>query len=230
MENRPLYSAEIAEIIGTPPRWILRAGGGLLLALVLGFGGLAASISIPKQSTAPVRLRAATPPYYLRQDAAHGPLLVAAGQAVRPGQVLRHAAPGAATDERAPFAGTLFYEAPTSGAAQPGDTLGLLAPLATAYRFSGRLAVGCLPELRAQARALRLEVPFETADASSLVLTGQLTYLDPVVRQGAVTYNGQLDARSSAALARHFAALTTLDGNLLLPQPARPVLQRLLNY
>ncbi len=230
MENRPLYSAEIAEIIGTPPRWILRAGGGLLLALVLGFGGLAASISIPKPSTALVRLRAVTPPYYLRQDAARGPLLVAAGQAVRPGQVLRHAAANPAADERAPFAGTLFYNAPGPGAGQPGDTLGLLAPLATAYRFSGRLAVGHLPELRAQAGDLRLEVPLETADASSLVLTGQLTYLDPVVHQGAVTYHGQLDARSSAALARHFTALTSLDGTLLLRQPARPVLQRLLNY
>ena len=230
MEKPPLYSAEIAEIIGTPPRWIMRAGGGLLLALVLGFGGLAASISIPKQSTAPVRLRAATQPYYLRQSAASGPLVVAAGQVVRQGQVLRHSASGSAADERAPFTGTLFGEVPTAGAAHPGDTLGLLAPLANTYRFSGRLAVDRLPELRAQAHALRLEVPFETADASSLLLTGQLTYLDPVVRQGNVTYNGQLDAHSSAALARHFAALSTLDGTLLLRQPARPVLQRLLNY
>jgi hypothetical protein len=230
MEKPSLYSAEITEIIGTPPRWILRAGGGLLLALVLGFGGLAASISLPNNSPAPVRLRGTMQPYYLRQGGAGGPLVVAAGQVVRQGQVLRHSALGPAADERAPFTGTLFYEVPAPGTAHPGDTLGLLAPLANTYRFSGRLPVGRLPELRTQARTLRLEVPLETADASSLVLTGQLTYLDPVVRHGTVTYNGQLDSRSSAALARHFAALTTLDGTLLLRQPARPVLQRLLNY
>jgi hypothetical protein len=229
MEKPPLYSAEIAEIIGTPPRWILRVGGGLLLALVLGFGGLAASISIPQQNAAPVRLRGQVQPYYLRQGAASGLPVVAAGQLVRQGQVLRHSALGPAADERAPFAGTLFYEAPAAGA-HPGDTLGLLAPLANTYRFSGQLPVGRLPELRLQARALRLEVPLETPDASSLVLTGQLTYLDPVVRHGTITYNGQLDGPSSAALARHFAALTTLDGSLLLRQPTRPVLQRLLNY
>ena len=230
MEKPPLYSAEIAEIIGTPPRWILRVGGGLLLALVLGFGGLAASISIPRQNAAPVHLRGAVAPYYLRQQAASGPVVVAAGQMVRQGQVLRRSALGPAADERAPFAGTLFYEAMAPGTARPGDTLGLLAPLANTYRFSGQLAVARLPELRAQARALRLEVPFESADASALVLTGQLTYLDPVVRHGAITYNGQLDGPSSAALARHFAALTTLDGTLLLHQPDRPVLQRLLRY
>lgn len=230
MEKPPLYSAEIAEIIGTPPRWLLRVGGGLLLALVLGFGGLAASISIPQQNAAPVRLRGLVQPYYLRQATASGVPVVAAGQVVRQGQVLRHSALGPAADERAPFAGTLFYEAPTAGTAHPGDTLGLLAPLANTYRFSGQLPVGRLPELRLQARALRLEVPLESADASSLVLTGLLTYLDPVVRHGTITYNGQLDGPSSAALARHFAALTTLDGTLLLRQPTRPVLQRLLNY
>lgn len=190
MENLPLYSAEITEIIGTPPRWILRVGGGLLLALVLGFGALAASVSIPEQSPAPVRLRGAIQPYYLRQSTTNGRLVVAAGQVVRQGQVLRHTTLDSAADERAPFAGTIFYEESAASTAHPGDTLGLLAPLANTYRFSGRLAVGRLPELRAQAGTLRLEVPLEARNASSLVLSGRLTYLDPVVRHSTVTYNG----------------------------------------
>lgn len=230
METPPLYSAEITEIIGTPPRWILRAGGGLLLALVLGFGTLAASVSIPEQSPAPVRLRGVIQPYYLRQSTTNNRLVVAAGQTVRQNQVLRHSTLGSAADERAPFAGTVFYEVSAASTAHPGDTLGLLAPLVNTYRFSGRLAVGRLPELRAQAGTLCLEVPLEARNASSLVLSGRLTYLDPVVRRGTVTYNGQLDRRSSAALTQHFAAFTTLDGTLLLRQPAQPILQRLLNY
>jgi hypothetical protein len=230
MENRPVYSAEITEIIGTPPRWILQAGGGLLLALLLGFGALAASVSIPEQSPAPARLRGTIQPYYLRQSNTSSRPTVATGQVVRQGQVLRHATFDSAADERAPFAGTLFYEELAADTAHPGDTLGLLVPLANTYRFSGQLAVGRLPELRAQAGALRLEVPLEARDVNSLVLSGRLTYINPIVRHGTVTYNGQLDRRSSAALTRHFAALTTLDGTLLLRQPAQPILQRLLSY
>ncbi|HEX8328336.1 MAG TPA: hypothetical protein VF629_12400 [Hymenobacter sp.] len=229
MEKSPLYSAEITEIIGTPPRWIMRVGGGLLLGLVLGFGALAASISIPEQNVLAVRLRNATPPYYLRPGLANGQPAVPAGQVVRRGQPLLHYPLNPAADERAPFTGTLLYEDLAAGSRRAGDTLGLLVPLATAYRFSGRLAVGRLPELRA-AGELRLEVPLAGRTTSLLALRGHLTYLDPAVHEGTVTYNGQLDSLSGVALARHFTGLTALDGTLLLPQPARPILQRLLGY
>ena len=230
MENSPLYSAEITEIIGTPPRWIMRVGGGLLLGLVLGFGTLAASISIPEQNVIAVRLRSTTPPYYLRQGMAGVRPAVPTGRVVREGQPLLHYPLNPAADECAPFTGTLLYEDLAASPRHAGDTLGLLAPLTNTYRFSGRLAVGRLPELRAAAGGLHLEVPLDGRTTSLLALRGHLTYLDPVVHQGTVTYNGQLDSLSSVALARHFSDLTALDGTLLLPQPSRPILRRLLGY
>jgi len=230
MENHPIYSAEITEIIGTPPRWIMRAGGGLLLVLLLGFVGLSASVTIPEQTLLPVRLSGTTQPYYLRQGPTGGQLVVAAGQLVRQGQPLLHHPLNSAADERAPFTGTVFYEDPTRVSRRAGDTLGLLAPLNNTYRFSGQISVGHIRELRAHAATLQVEVPLNDQADGSLLLNGRLSYINPVVRQGTVTYHGQLDSLSSVALAQHFTALTTLEGALLLRQHSRPILRRLLNY
>lgn len=229
MENHPGYSADIAEIIGTPPRWIMRSGGGLLLLLLLAFAGLAAKVSIPEQNALPVRLSGLTQPYYLLQRPGGAQPLVAAGQRVQPGQPLLAPPPGAAA-ERAPFAGTVFYAGPTGVARSVGDTLGLVAPLTNAYRFSGQLLVEYLPALHAHADALQVQVPLPGQADGQLLLRGRLSYLDPVVRGGTVRYNGQLDSASSAALAQHFTAITSLEGNLLLRQPPQPILQRLLRY
>jgi len=225
MENRPVYSADIAEIIGTPPRWIMRSGGGLLLLLLLAFAGLAARVSIPEQNSLPVRVSGLTQPHYLLQRPGGAQLLVAAGQRVQLGQPL-----GSAADERAPFAGTVFYAAPTGVVRSVGDTLGLVVPLINTYRFSGQLVVEQLPELHAHAEALQVQVPLPGQADGQLLLRGRLSYLDPVVRGGTVRYNGQLDSSSSAAVAQHFAAITSLEGTLLLRQRPQPILQRLLHY
>jgi hypothetical protein len=230
MENHPIYSAEITEIIGTPPRWIMRAGGGVLLLLLLGFVGLSASISIPEQTALRLRLNGTIQPYFLRQGPTSAQPVVAAGQLVRQGQLLLHHPLDPAADERAPFTGTVFYEDLARPARRAGDTLGLLAPLTNTYRFSGRISVGRIRELQTHAANLQVEVPLNDQADGSLLLNGRLSYINPVVHQGTVTYHGQLDSLSSVALARHFTAITTLEGALLLRQHSRPILRRLLNY
>lgn len=227
MENRPLYSAEITELIGTPPRWIMRAGSGLLLGALATVVGLASVLRIPDQSVTPLVIKGDTQPYYLVQTASgQRRRLVASSKLVRRGQPLM--CPGLDPDTatvRAPFAGTFYADGPAGARRAAGDTLGLLVPLTNAYRFSGQLELERVAELR-RGRALRIQVPL-AGQFGSLVLQGTLGYLKPTVRSGRVAYVGYLDSLSSATLARRLAPITRLEGRLLLSSNQKPVLRRL---
>ena len=226
MENRPLYSAEITDIIGTPPRWIARVGSGLLLALLLGVVTVAGGLRLPERHSYPVLLRGAVAPYYLRQTAGHLQLALVMGR-VGPGRYLARAGRADTVGAvRAPFAGT-FFAAGLAAATRPGDTLGLLVPLANTFRFSGRMAMEQLAGLR-RAGTLIIEVPLAGRVDQTLVLYGRLSYLDPTVHGGLATYQGYLDSVSNVALARQLPALTQLTGTLLLSSPPQTVLHRLL--
>ncbi len=222
-----MYSAEITDIIGTPPRWIVRAGGGLLLALLLGAVAVAGGLRLPQRHGYPVLLRGAVAPYYLRQTAEQLQPALATGR-VEQGRYLartgRADTPGAV---RAPFAGRFFAAGLAAAATRPGDTLGLLVPLANTFRFSGRMALEQLAGLR-QAGTFTIEVPLAGRADRPLVLRGRLSYLDPTVRGGLATYQGHLDSLSNVALARQLPAITQLTGTLLLSSPPQTVLHRLL--
>lgn len=224
MENRPLYSAEITEIIGTPPRWILRAGGGLLLLALVVLVGLAATIRLPEPNRSALRISSSVPPYYLRQGAQTP--VAAAGQLIRRGQPLAISTPDSAP-VAAPFTGRLLLLPAAEAATQTGDTLGVLLPANNAYQFSGRIDLGHLRELQ-RLGSLPIEVPLDDQADNSLRLRGHLRYLSPEVRGGTVAYVGQLDSASSTTLARHFTGLTNLEGCLLLRSHSAPILQRLL--
>jgi len=56
MTDRPLFSAEINEIIGHPPHWVNRVGGTFLLLIIAGFVLVSAVIVVPKQYILPVVL------------------------------------------------------------------------------------------------------------------------------------------------------------------------------
>lgn len=229
MENRPLYSAEITEIIGTPPRWILRAGGGLLLVVLLVVGTLASTVRIAEQHASPLRITGVTRPYYLRQPAAGGlRTLVASGQVVAQGQLLAQRPLDPASQVPAPFGGTVYYEDLAGAPARPDDTLAMLVPLANTYRFSGKVALAQVPELR-RSQLLQIQVPLDSRLSSSLTLHGHLHYLNPVVHDGQVSYSGQLDSLSEVALSQQAATITDLRGTLFVRSPSRPVLQRLLH-
>ncbi|RSK37524.1 hypothetical protein [Hymenobacter metallilatus] len=223
MENRPLYSAEISEIIGTPPRWMMRVGSGLLLLALVAGVALASVVEVPEQHHAAVRISGITAPYYLRQSAGGLRLLVASGQPVQQGQRLAGSLQDSSLAIRAPFRGTFYAEVPGQTA---NDTLGVLVPAATAYRFTGRVAPEQLRELRSHGRQ-QLQVALDEQADSHLLLHGQLHYINPVVRNGQVTYVGRLDSASNAQVARQFAGLNSLEGTLLVSSTHKPVLQRL---
>jgi len=225
MENHPIYSAEITEIIGTPPRWIMRVGSGLLLLLLLVFIGLSNSIAIPETSYSNITIRAATQPYYVTQAMASR-VVVAPGQVVEQGQPLARSAADTAICLRAPFRGTIFYEGPTK--AQPGDTLAVLVPLATTYGFSGKVAVSQLSQLQHRGE-VELAVPLADRSESSLSLKGRLSYVNPVVHNGTATYKGHLDSASAAVLAHQLAFATSLDGTLLVSRRHQTLLNRIFN-
>lgn len=227
MENRPIYSAEISEIIGTPPRWIMRVGGGLLLLSLVAGVALASVVEVPEQHHAAVRISGTTAPYYLRQPAGGLRLLVTSGRPVRKGQPLAQGLADSSLSISAPFEGAFYTEVhPQLPEPATGDTLGVLVPAATAYRFTGRVAPEQLRELRSHGRQL-LRVPLNQQATSHLLLHGQLQYINPVVRDGQVTYVGQLDSASTVRLARQFAGLSSLEGTLLVSSTHQPVLQRL---
>ncbi|MCA8832853.1 hypothetical protein [Hymenobacter pini] len=225
MENRPLYSAEITEIIGTPPSWNIRVGGGvLLLVLALLLTG-ASVIGVPQHNSTPVSIRSTAQPHYLVQPAGTLQLLVEAGQAIQPGQALARVA----TDTvRAPFAGTLQLLHLAGTPVSPGDTLGMLVPLHNAYQFSGRLDIGQVAELRRN-NAFPIQVLLDSRTETSLHLQGRLGYVNPVVRNGQVSYTGQLDSASNTALAQHVATINNLTGTLHLSSRRTPILTRLFN-
>ncbi len=226
MENRPTYSAEITEIIGTPPRWIIRTGGGLLLLVFLGFIGLGTVIRLPEPSSSPVRLSGTTKPYYLTQATGAARPVVASGQQVTRGQLLLDAAHDTAGRVRAPFAGTLLLAGPAAGLLSPGDTLGVLLPLRNTYRFSGKVDLARAASL-ARRPTLPIQVALGDRPEDALVLQGRLGYLNPIVRHGQVTYVGQLDSLSNLLLSKQLASVTEVDGTLLLRGARRPMLQSL---
>ena len=228
MENRPLYSAEITDIIGTPPRWIVRAGGGLLLALLLGAVAVAGGLRLPERHGYPVLLKGALAPYYLRQTTSRLQPALVTGRVAQLGGYLALAGRGDTSGAvRAPFAGTFFAAGLAEAATQPGDTLGLLVPLANTYRFSGRMALEQLAGLR-RTGTFTIEVPLAGHADQPLVLHGQLGYLDPTMRGGVASYQGHLDSISNVALARQLPAITQLTGTLLTSSAPQTVLHRLL--
>lgn len=229
MENSPGYSVEITDLIGTTPKWILRTGSGLLLGLLLLAVGLASVVSIPEQNKSVVLLKAATPPYYLVQTAEPLQLLVLSGQRVAQGQWLAQGPSPVKSGVRAPFSGTLYYENATNGIRRyPGDTLALVVPLATAYQFQGQLPVSWVHTLKTQSR-LAIQVPLYNQQEGALTLWGHLRYVKPVIQHGELRYVGELDSTSNAALHRHFAAITQLEGMLSLSSGRKSLLHRLLN-
>ncbi|OGX90170.1 hypothetical protein [Hymenobacter coccineus] len=225
MENRPLYSAEITEIIGTPPWWIIRAGGGVLLVVFVACLSLASVVQVPEQSNAPVFISGTTSPYYVRQIAGGARPAAASGQIVELGQLLVRGPLDDASGIRAPFAGRLRLQR-LPAAASPGDTIGLLVPLRNAYRFNGVLDLAQASTL-SNDQALTIRVTMSDHPDSYLSLSGYLGYVSPVVRQGHVACVGQLDSLSNVLLARYSSAITNLEGTLLLTSKRKPLLQSL---
>ena len=225
MENRPLYSADIVEIIGSPPRWLLRAGSGLLLGAVLAILLVLMLVKVPEQSGSAVLLSSTTPPYYLTQLAVGQRLLVTSGQQVAQGQLLMQPLTQQGLGTPAPFSGTLYY-AGSGVAGQPGDTLAVLVPLHNTYRFRGRAELGYLSELR-RSRSLQLQVPLDGQHRDLLLLTGSLSYVSPVLRGDQVAYTGLLDSASCASLSRHAAAVASMPATLRTTAGQQPLLQRI---
>lgn len=225
METPPLYSAEITELIGTPPRWLTRAGGGLLLLALLVAFTLAAVVRVPDNRVLPLVIRGSVVPYYVVPTVGtNWQRQVQPGQVVNQGQEL--AASRADTVRmRAPFAGVFFAAGPVRASGTTSDTVGILVPLATAYRFSGQVAAEQVAELRRMPE-LRIEVPL-AGPSGSLHLRGKLGYLNPAVRAGQVSYVGYLDSLSGVALAQQLVPSARLDGRLLLSRRHPSVLQRL---
>ena len=228
MENQSNYSVEITDLIGTTPKWVLRAGSGLLLLLLILALGLASVVSIPEQNSSTVFLRASTPAYYVRQVSESMQLLVLSGQRVQRGQCVARGMTPVRVCVYAPFSGTLYYEDKADNSRRVGDTLALVVPLATSYQFHGQLPLAWVQVLQKQPR-IAIEVPLYNQLTSVLVLRGHLRYVKPVMQHGELSYQGELDSASSVALRQHFAAITQLEGTLLLSSQRAPLLRRLFN-
>jgi hypothetical protein len=224
-EHPPVYSAEITEIIGIPPRWIVRGGGSLLLAIFMTCLFVASVIRVPKQHSSPVTLHGATRPYYLRQIVTGARWAVGVGSIIKKGQALLQGGNSETTLISAPFAGQLMLQSQLYSAS-PGDTIGMLIPLNNTYRFTGTIDLGQTKQLSSR-MGFPIEVTLSKRTQEKMVLYGRLGYITPTIQNGHVTYVGELDSSSNAMLSQRLLVAADVPGMLVFTTVGKPLLQSL---
>jgi hypothetical protein len=224
-----VYSAEIKEIVGEPPKWLLKSGGGSLLLLLLLLGALSAFTRYPDKKTITVKIYREQNAFILLKSLNVRQFLKTSGAQVKKGEAIAQADhDGIKQIITAPFTGKLFYDDDALTNAIKKDTLAMLVPSKGGFKFKGEISTEYARLLNdAKSSAFKI-VPNNQVD-KNLELYGKLTALGPLKANNMLDFTGTMAPGSGSILDQNYVAILNLDAQLTLVLDNKTILSRILH-
>ncbi|MBE5317705.1 hypothetical protein IM793_00920 [Pedobacter sp. MR2016-19] len=224
-----VYSAEIKEIVGEPPKWLLKSGGGSLLLLLLLLGALSAFTRYPDKKIIAVQIYRGQHAFIFSKSSNVKEFLKSSGAPVKKGEAIALAdSNGTSKTIRAPFTGKLFYDEGALTSTAKTDTLAMLVPSNGVFKFKGEISTEYARLLsNAQGTAFKIEPNNQVA--KGLEIYGKLTALGPLKANNMLDFTGTIEAASGTILDQNYVAILNLDAKLTLVLENKTVLARILH-
>lgn len=224
-----VYSAEIKEIVGEPPKWLLKSGGGSLLLLLLLLGALSAFTRYPDKKIIAVQIYREQNAFILSKNLNVSRFLKASGAQVKKGETI------ALTDQNgvrqnltAPFSGKLFYDDGALTNSVKKDTLAMLVPSKGVFKFKGEISTE-YARLLNNAKNTAFKIAPNNQVDKDLEVYGKLTALGPLKANNMLDFTGTIEPASGTILDQNYVAILNLDARLTLVLDNKTILSRILH-
>jgi len=223
-EEIDLMNDEVKEILGAPPRWIVRRGNSLLLGVVLLLIGLAALIKYPETLAGRALVTPVFPVTLIRTPAGMGPLAwhVRDGDTVRTGQTLFN-------ELRSPATGKVLFQrlAENKETLPEGVPLLLIVPLQRDYE-----AVVSLPAAGSGKVRMGQTVTVALDNFQSLEfgqLTGVVLSL-PQAHENTVSFSVRLDRHGQTTFKKELPLFGPSEGMATILTADKRLISQLFSF
>ncbi|MFD2284985.1 hypothetical protein GJU39_17435 [Pedobacter petrophilus] len=224
-----IYSAEIKEIVGEPPKWLLKSGGGSLLLLLFMLGGLSAFTRYPEKEIIPVHIYRGQNAFIISKKYCVKKFLKASGTQVKKGEAIAQADSKALNQTiTAPFAGKLFYDEDALTNPSKPDTLALLVSSEGPFKFKGKIGTE-YAHLLTTAKATSFKIAINNQVVKDLALYGKLNGFGPLKSGNTLAFTGTIEPASGKIIDDNYLAIQNLEGKLTLILDNKTILSRILN-
>lgn len=224
-----VYSAEIKEIVGEPPKWLLKSGGGSLLLLLLLLGALSAFTRYTDKKIIAVQIYREQRAFILSKSLNVQQFLKSSGSQVKKGEDI------ALTDYNgmkqtltAPFIGKLFYDDGALTDPTIKDTLAMLVPSKGVFKFRGEISTE-YARLLNDAKSTTFKITPNNQLDKDLEIFGKLTSLGPLKANNMLDFTGIIESASGIILDQNYVAILNLDSKLTLVLDNKTILSRILH-
>ncbi|MEH3113742.1 hypothetical protein [Pedobacter terrae] len=223
-----VYSAEIKEIVGEPPKWLLKSGGGSLLLLLLLLVALSAFTHYPDKKAVMVKIYREQNAVVLLKSLNIHQFLKASGATAKKGEVIALAYRGGSKQIiTAPFTGKLFYDDAALTETGKKDTVAMFVPSKGGFKFKGQISSEYARLLNDSKNTVFKIIPNNQL-GDDLELYGKLTTLGPLKANNMFNFTGTIVPASGSLLDQNYVAILNLDAQLTLILDNKTILSRIL--
>ncbi|GGH13536.1 hypothetical protein [Pedobacter zeae] len=224
-----IYSAEIKEIVGEPPKWLLKSGGGSLLLLLLLLLALSAFTHYPDKKAIAINIYREQNPLILSKSLNVCRFLKTSGAQAKKGEAIALAdRDGIKQIITAPFTGKLFYADGALTETHKKDTLAMLVPSKGGFKFKGQISSE-YARLLNDSKNTAFKITPNNLLGDDLELYGKLTTLGPLKTNNMFDFTGTIEPASGNILDQKYVAVLNLDARLTLVLENKTILSRILN-
>ncbi|MBO9673517.1 MAG: hypothetical protein J7577_08735 [Sphingobacteriaceae bacterium] len=224
-----VYSAEIKEIVGEPPKWLLKSGGGSLLLLLLLLVALSAFTHYPDKKAIAVKIYREQNAVVLLKSLNICQFSKTSGATAKKGDAI------ALTDVdgikqiiTAPFTGKLFYDDGALTETVKKDTLAMFVPSNGGFKFKGQISSE-YARLLNDSKSTVFKITPNNQLGDDLELYGKLNTLGPLKANNMFDFTGTITPASGSVLDLNYVAILNLDARLTLVLDNKTILSRILN-
>ncbi|WP_158797080.1 hypothetical protein [Pedobacter sp. L105] len=230
MENQEhQYSAEINEIVGQPPKWLLKSGGSSLLLLLLILLALSAFTSYSDKHVIPVIIFREKTIFPITGNMSVIRFLKASGEQVKKGD------PIALTKQNnnsqminAPFTGKIFYDRDALKNRHPADTLAMLVPSNGVFGFKGDVGLDYARFLSIHKGTVFTIIPDDQIENNRNII-GKITSFGLPKANNILGFSGIIEPQSGKSLEETYLSILTIKGKLVLNLDDKTILRHIFN-
>lgn len=224
-----VYSAEIKEIVGEPPKWLLKSGGGSLLLLLLLLVALSAFTSYTDKKIIAIQIYREQQAFIISKSLNVQQFLKASGSQVKKGEDIALADHnGVRQTLTAPFIGKLFYDEGALTNPTKKDTLAMLVPSSGVFKFRGEISTE-YARLLNDAKSTAFKITPNNQLDKDLEIFGKLISLGPLKANNMLDFTGIIEPSSGIVLDQNYVAVLNLDSKLTLVLDNKTILSRILH-